>query len=152
MGVPVAFNFAVWQARYSEFRNRVDAPLAALYFAEACLYHDNTGMTRHGPQDPNEQLLLLNMLTAHIAALNVLGADGQNGSPLVGRINNASEGSVSVQTDDYITNPSDLSAFFNQTKYGAAYWGATAKFRTMRYRPGRKRSMNPWGFLFGGRS
>jgi hypothetical protein len=83
------------------------------------------------------------MVTAHIAALNA-PIGGQPSSPLVGRINNATEGTISVQTQmDY---PAGSAQWFVQTKYGAAYWAATAGFRTMRYLgPGQQaRGANRW--------
>ena len=49
-------------------------------------------------------------------------------------ISNASEGSVSVQTEwNAGSNQDDIEAFLIQTKYGAAYWAMTAQFRTARY-------------------
>ena len=89
MGVIVQFNYERWLARYPEF-SQVAQPTAQEYFGEATLYlrNDGTGPVR----DAETQLRLLNMLTAHIAALNAPSADGEPASPLVGRINNASEG------------------------------------------------------------
>jgi hypothetical protein len=69
--------------------------------------------------------------------------NGQQASPLVGRIDNASEGSVAVATqNDY---PPGTPQWFQQTKYGSDYWAASAPFRTMRYRPPHhRRIFNPW--------
>lgn len=129
MGVVVTFNYAVWVARYPEFAT-VSQPLAQSYFDEASIYHANDGT---GPvKTAAQQSTYLNMLTAHIAALNATVA-GVAPSPLVGRITNASEGSVSVASDYPVTINN---AWFAQTKYGAAYWQATAGYRTMRYRAG----------------
>jgi Protein of unknown function (DUF4054) len=146
MGVQVAFNYAQWAARYPEFSN-VNANQASAYFAEATLYHNNTGCGP--PTDAVQQLALLNMLTAHIAAMNAADANGQPASSIVGRIASASEGSVSVSAD--MPGTTEASAWFMQTKYGAAYWAATKVFRTMRYLRGRPRPMNPpWFFGQGG--
>jgi len=84
-----------------------------------------------------EQLLYL--LTSHIGFLtaprDANGCLAQSGTPapsIVGRINTASEGSVSVGAEwDGSGSPSE--AWFLQTRYGAEYWQATAQFRTMRY-------------------
>lgn len=117
------FDYSVWSARYPELSATVAQPLASSYFDEAGLYLNNTETSPVA--DVARRLVLLNMLTAHIAALNMPGS-----SALVGRVSNASEGSVSVQAE---YAPPGTSAWFVQTKYGAAYWQATAYLRTMRY-------------------
>ena len=93
--------------------------------------------------------MLLNMLTAHIAALNApLG--GQPSSPLVGRVSNATEGTVTVATDNQY--PPGSVQWYQQTKYGAAFWAASAQYRTAIYAPGPRRSFEPPRFTgyFGG--
>jgi hypothetical protein len=134
MGAVASFNGSAWMARYPEFRH-VPLTLVESYFAEAGLYHSNDGS---GPvRDAGQQLLLMGMVTAHIAALYARNEDGEAASPLVGRITNASEGSVSVQTQsDY---PPGSAQWWQQSKYGASYWAATSGYRTMHYRPGRGR-------------
>jgi hypothetical protein len=93
-------------------------------------------------QDVNQRALLLNMLTAHLAALYA-GVNGQSPSPLVGRINTATEGSVSVGAA--MDGVPGTAAWFLQTKYGASFWQATARYRTMRYVPGRSwPASGPW--------
>ena len=83
------------------------------------------------------RLVLLNMLVAHIAKLN-----GPNNGGLVGRISNASEGSVSVAVD---FNSPDTAAWLNQTQYGAQFYASTASLRTMHYIPGRQPVFDsPW--------
>jgi hypothetical protein len=122
----VTFDYALWSLRYPEFAV-VSSLVAGEYFTEATLYLDNTACSV--VQDASaggQRALLLNMLTAHIASLNGFGS-----SPLVGRISQATEGSVSVSAE--YGPASGTSAWFLQTKYGAAYWQATAQFRTMRY-------------------
>lgn len=134
----VTFNYALWIARYPEFV-AVTEPVAQLYFNEATLYHRNDGT---GPiADDDFQLMLLNMLTAHIAALNALGADGQLVSPLVGPITNATEGSVSVGVQPFAAYGTQL--WLVTTKYGSSYWFAMAPYRTARYIPGYPRQFNP---------
>jgi hypothetical protein len=137
MSGSVAFNYAAWVARYPEF-SAVSEPTAQGYFNEATLYFAN-GYCPANP-NPTNQLLLLQMLTAHIAAL-YSGINGGPPSPLVGRISNASEGSVSVAVEFPMTNQS---AWFQTTPYGSSFWAATANLRTMRYVPG------PQGY-YGGR-
>lgn len=144
MGVVVQFDYAAWIALYPEFGSTVSQPQAQQYFTIATTIHRNDG---GGPvNDPTQQLALLNMMTAHIAALMAPPAPGQQASSLVGRINSASEGSVSVQAA-YSNNVSEQMAWFIQTKYGALYWTATAPYRTMRYVPNRNRGVvGPPGF------
>jgi hypothetical protein len=142
MGVTVEFNYDQWQKRYPEFRT-VDPVLAQAYFNEACLYFRNDGT---GPvSDPNVQSMLLNMVTAHIAKLNAT-INGQAPSELVGRINNASEGSVSVGVDNQPLPGS--AAWYSQTRYGIAFWQATRQWRTAQYRAYRRPM--PSGGAFGG--
>jgi Protein of unknown function (DUF4054) len=134
MGV-VAFDWLLWSARYPELAAFVPQATAQSYFNEAQLYCDNTPCSPIRDDTPGGQrATLLNMLTAHIAALNA-PLNGQPSSPLVGRINGATEGSVSVQTQ-YIDPKTDLQAWANSTKYGAAWWAATVQFRSFRYVPG----------------
>jgi len=136
MGVIVAFDYTTWVTRYPEFAasgaQPVTEPLAILYFNEATLYQANNGAGPVG--DSATQSLLLNMLTAHIAALNTANASGSPAPNLVGRITSGTEGSVSVGVES--NYPPGTPQWFQQTKYGAAWWAATAQFRTMRYRPG----------------
>lgn len=143
VGGVVAFDYGGWSTRYPEF-SAVSQPLAQMYFNEATLYCDNT------PCSPicdasvgGQRSMLLNMVTAHIAAINS-GVNGQAASQLVGRIATAGEGSVNVGTqNDY---PPGSVQWFQQTKYGAAFWAATAGYRTMHYEAAPGRVMDPYGF------
>lgn len=148
MGVIVAFNYSTpgdplnpaWVLRYPEFA-AVTEPIATGYWNEATIYHANDGS---GPVLTEAiQRTLLNMVTAFIAARYsqsqgspVPGA-AQDANGLVGRVSSASEGSVSVQTENMY--PPGSAQFWQQNKYGADYWNATKAYRTMRYRasPGR---------------
>jgi hypothetical protein len=129
----VVFDIAAFRARYPEFSTVLDATLTA-YFSEAGLYLSNTDSSV--VKDVIIRAILLNMLTAHIAALNS-GVNGQAPSGIVGRISQASEGSVSVSAD--MGPPSGSAAWFLQTEYGASFWQASASFRTFRYIPGSSR-------------
>lgn len=136
MAVAVEFNYANWIARYPEF-TAVNSTLAQAYFDEASLYCWNNSSN---PAFGDDVLpTLLNMLTAHIAWMNAprdaLGnpaSSGQPASSIVGRISSASEGSVSVQAE-WKGSGSPSEEWYLQTKYGAAYWAATAQYRTARY-------------------
>lgn len=128
----VTFDPAAWKARYPEFSAVADGT-AQLYFNEATLYCHN----RLGPVPDIDQLtVLLNMMTAHVAALAGAGTgnSGSTANKPVGRLSGATEGSVSAQFDNQY--PPGSAQYFQQTQYGAAYWAATAIYRTFRYRPG----------------
>ena len=129
----VAFNYTQWITRYPEFSNTVNSLLGAAYFSEAGMYCDNSINSIVSDDSVGGQRnTFLNMLTAHIAALNV-GTNNSPSSSLVGRINSATEGSVSVQTqNDY---PPGSAQWFQQTQYGAAFWQASAQYRTFNYIP-----------------
>lgn len=132
----VAFDYTGWLVRYPEFTS-VEEPLAQAYFDEATLYCDNTEVSIV-PYDPLAlppvitRATLLNMLTAHIAAL-YSGVGGAGSSGLVGRISSATEGSVNVSAEN--NYPAGTPQWYQQTKYGSSFWAATAQWRTMLYRP-----------------
>lgn len=124
----VSFDYALWSQRYPELSGSVDELLGQAYFDEATMYLDNTDGSI--VCDVSRRAVLLNMITAHIAKLNA-SLNGQESSPLVGRITNATEGSVSVAVDYGVQSAS--AAWWLQTKYGAAAWQAMAQYRTFRY-------------------
>ena len=141
----VTFVYSAWVARYPEF-SAIGQTLAQAYFDEAGSYCANDVsnpafcVTVYAGQTPLPLLArLLYMLTAHIAWLSAPrdangnpAATGQPASPLVGRISSAAEGSVNVGVE-LAGSGSPSEAFFTQTKYGFAYWQATAQFRTFQY-------------------
>lgn len=142
----VTFNYSNWALRYPELACSVPDELAQLFFAEACLYCDNTNCSLVTDDSATGQrALFLGMLTAHIAALNA-PLNGQASAQVVGRLSNATEGSVSVQfQNDY---PPGSAQWFQQTKYGAAYWQASAQFRTGRYVASPARLVDPFASRF----
>lgn len=126
----VTFDYTGWAARYPELSAFISQSLATSYFNEATMYLDNTAASVVTDYSVGgARSTLLNMLTAHIAAMNS-GVNGQTASPLVGRISGANEGSVSVQTEYQAPRSA---SWYLQTKYGAAYWQASAQYRTMQY-------------------
>lgn len=132
----VTFDYATWIQIFPEFAN-VSQPQATQYFNFATDVFNNQGWPGNLPQAAD----LLNLLTAHFAALfapkDPLGnsASAGDANSLVGRISSANEGSVSVQTDFDSKLGSPSAQWFNQTKYGAAYWQMTAQFRQARIIP-----------------
>lgn len=139
MGVQVAFIYAQFIAAFPEFTNPpgpTETAVTTVYEPLAEVYCRNDG---GGPvTSATLQIALLNMMTAHVTAL-LFGMPNYAGgvwtfqpSPLVGRVNQASEGSVSVSVD---MPSSPNSAWFNQTKYGAMYWQAILPLRLGKYIP-----------------
>ena len=138
----VAFDYSLWSVRYPELSASVGPTLAQLYFNEAGLYCDNSDASPISDDSVGgERSMFLNMLTAHIAALNA-SINGQPSSPLVGRVSSATQGSVSVSTDNQYL-PGSVQ-WYQQTKYGAAFWAATAKYRTFFYVCGHPRTVDPY--------
>lgn len=143
--LPITFDYANFIAGFPEFQT---VPPGAVTFAfqTACLYFVNDG-TNPAACSGN-MAMLLNLATAHV--LSIRGyptAGGVTPTPgPVGRINSASEGSVSIGTEWGGEGPPSQ-AFWLQSEYGAMFWQATAQYRTMRYVP------NPtvvWGGLYPG--
>lgn len=131
----VTFDPVAFAAAYPNFA-AVNPTTLGLYFGQATLIVDNTTASR--VQQIEHRTPLLYLLTAHITQLN-LGPKGDgNGAGLVGRVSQATEGTVSV-TADMGTVPF-TAAWFMQTPYGATFWQMTARWRQMRYIPGRPRN------------
>lgn len=130
MGTTVAFNYTTFQALFPALAT-VPEPAALSYFGQAGLYHDNTGIGQ--PTDPNIQLGLMNLMTAHLIT-RYYPVNGIVPAPFVGPVQNASEGSVSVGIK--VPEVPGTQAWLLTTPYGFDYWYATAPYRTMRYRPG----------------
>ncbi len=136
---PVTFDNATWIALYPEFA-AVGALLGASYFLRASFLCGNE-VCNPANRAPGMLQSLLYLLTSHIAWLNAPrdangnpAATGAPASPIVGRINTASEGSVSVGADMGDANAGSPSqAWYMQTRYGSEYWAATAFVRTARY-------------------
>lgn len=126
----VAFSFSEFTTQYPEFAG-INPTAAQNQFNIATLFLNNT--CGSFVRDATVRMTLLYMLTAHICVLNVGTNDGNgNVTPpqgIVGRIDSATEGSVSVSAS-YSSEVSQSEAFYIQTKYGAQYWEATAWTRT----------------------
>jgi uncharacterized protein DUF4054 len=125
----VTFDYATWAALFPELSATIGEPTATLYFGMASSFVDNTPCSLLACNIP---LLtnVLNLLTAHWAKL--FGAlNGEESPQTVGRISQASQGSVSLALD--MGPPNKDAAFFNQTKYGAAAWQMLLPYRTARY-------------------
>lgn len=125
----VTFDAARFKARYPEFAAVSDVALGDC-FVEAGLYLSNTDKP---VADVARRAVLLNMLVAHIAYIGgMLSADGLPRP--VGRLSQASEGSVSASFDDVPATPGS-GAWFKQSAYGNSFWAATTGLRSFGYVP-----------------
>jgi hypothetical protein len=134
------FDYAAWITRYPEF-GAVSEERAALFFAEAGLYLDNSDASPVA--DTGVRLVLLNMLVAHIAVLSGALEAGGTPSGNVGVVSSASEGSVSVSFDTGLASGS--APWLRQTPYGLAFWQATRNLRGAFYVPAPAPVFEPWG-------
>jgi hypothetical protein len=122
--VPADFKLA-----FPEFATVADAALLVNFDAATMLLNNSCGSR---VCDAVLREKLLNWLTAHITALRN-GVNGQPPSGLVGRIDSATEGSVSVSA--VLADATLDQAWYTQTQYGLFYWNATAAYRTFVYVP-----------------
>lgn len=146
----VQFDAGEFVAAWPDFTG-LRNPQMANAFSLATLVMDNSCCSI--VSDANQRMALLYMLTAHVAFLVYGSNDGAvppNIVPppgIVGRINAAAEGSVSVQAQ-YSSEVGQSEAWYIQTKYGAMFWQATVNFRTMHYIGAPETGPNGPGFPF----
>lgn len=143
----VTFVYADFITQYPQFAG-LTAPQLTGYFDQATILCGNNirnpAIGGMGPTWGAKTLTtLLYLLTAHIAWL--LSSKDANGNPsstgtggaaLVGRIDQATEGSVSVHAtmgDDAAGSPSQ--PWYMQTQWGSTYWAMTAGMHTGQYVP-----------------
>ncbi len=128
MGVQVTFSAPQFFQLFPQFQSSVsDLQLTNVILPLAEQYVRNDG---GGPvESVQSQTNLLNLAVAHICQL-FYGANGQTPSALVGRISDATQGSVSVSVD---MPEVPGAAWYMQTPFGAALWQAMAPYRTARY-------------------
>lgn len=131
----VTFNYANFIAAYPQFNLAAESSLQNCFNQAGliCNNSDNSVVL-----DVTVRQTLLWLLVAHIATLtgqtNTNYINGTIGQPaMIGRVNNASEGSVSVSTE--MTLNANNSAYFTQTQYGMAYWQMSLPYRSFRFRP-----------------
>lgn len=125
----VVFVPADFKAAYPEFIAVPDARCTVMFDLAAQAILDNTDNSPVMALDYRTQLFWL--LVAHMLTLFAVGADGSERP--VGRLDSATEGSVSTGFAYDLPAGSAMAAWFNQTKYGALYWMMTAQFRSLRY-------------------
>nr|WP_239029815.1 DUF4054 domain-containing protein [Novacetimonas pomaceti] len=132
----VAFDYAAWAQRFPALAAQADAPAAAAYFSEATLL---LSPRARSPRDAARRGMLLNLLVAHIAQLDQQVAQG---NALVGRISDATQGSITVRAQ--MAGEGASAAWFNQTPYGAQFWAMSRRMRLARYVPGRPQPAAVW--------
>lgn len=126
----VTFDPAEFKVKYPAFVAVADSDLV-MDFEAAELFLNNSCCSI--VKDAVKREKLLNLLVAHLATL-LQGANGQPPSGLVGRVDKAQEGTVSVSAA-WAADMSMSEAYFSQTQYGAMFWQATAMYRTFHYIP-----------------
>lgn len=129
----VQFDATEFVAIYPEFAGLAN-PVMANSFGDASLLLNNSCGSL--VQDANVRMSLLYTLTAHCLTID-RGTNDDEGDVtpaqgIVGRIDTAAEGSVSVSAS-YNNDVTMSEAYFIQTKYGAKFWQQTAQYRTMHY-------------------
>jgi len=135
----VVFSYSDWALDFPLLAPWVDEAQTTRYFLRAELILNNTDCSP--VTDAGQRSLLLNMLVAHIALLNAV-INGTLPSGLIGRVTEATEGSVKVSVDAGAMSGS--AAWFAQTTPGYEYWLAVAGYRNMRYVPGPVRNFEPF--------
>lgn len=137
----VTYSYSDWVAAFPEFSG-CSAPQGQAFFNRATTLFGNSNTNpMYRAQGAAGFKTLMYLLVSHIAWLNAPrdangnpATSGQPASPIVGRINSASEGSVSVQADmGDATAGSPSQAWYMQTRYGAEFWQATATARSATY-------------------
>lgn len=129
----IAFVPADFKAAYPEFTATPDARTVSMFTIAAQSILDNT--TGAPVMDENYRIQLFFMLVAHMLVIFGPGAAGSAGTINAppGRLSSATEGTVSTSFEYLIPQGSAMAAWFNQTKYGAMFWMATAQFRSAKY-------------------
>ena len=153
----VTFDYSQWMQWFPDFVN-VGEPFAQGCFFRASQLCQNNALSPvvvAALGDVTQLRYFLNLLTCHICWLNApqingvpnTGAGAAPGSPIVGRISQATEGSVTVVTELATGNMPQGMAYYAQTKWGLEYWQASAAYRQGPYVPGRAPPPGGWGYF-----
>jgi hypothetical protein len=142
----VTFDFPTFIGLFPEFA-ALSPTLANAYFIRATatvFANDVTNLAYDNGANIPVFTYWVYLATAHVAwlfcqkdAMGIPTSDpstAQAASPLVGRVSQASEGSVSVSTEYPLDGSSSAQEkYLAQTKYGTELWAALAPFRTAQY-------------------
>lgn len=142
--IPIAFNYQQWVSQYPEFASVPEAE------AQNCFDAAIANVPVERIICPLEQARLLNLATAHVAKLFAAVNGALPSSLIVGKMTNATEGSVTIGLS-YSDPTTDTQAWWNQTSYGALFWVSTLKYRTAFYVAGPQYSRAALVPFFGAR-
>src|SRR5579863_5387571 len=148
----VNFDYASWISLFPDFVN-ISEGFASNCFSRAsylCQNNAASPVVCANAGDTTQLQYFLNLLTCHIVWLNApqinglpnTGSGSTPAAPLVGRISQATEGSVTVAAD--MPNQPQGAAWYQQTKWGAEYWSASAAYRQGPYIPPYRSRLRPW--------
>lgn len=141
----VVFDATEFKTAYPSFATIADGLLQG-DFDVATMFLNNSCCSV--VRDANRRQQLLYMVTAHVAYL-LQGENGKPPSGIVGRVNQATEGSVSVGAA-YVNDMSMTEAYFSQSPYGVMFWTATANYRSFHYVAPPQSGCGPFGRGFYG--
>jgi hypothetical protein len=127
---------AAFKAAFPEFANVPFARTLSLFNLAAGSLLDNSGGSP--VDDVNFRTYLFYLLIGHLLLLFGFSTTGSGGASQPdntppGRINSATEGTVSSGFEYQIPQGSMSAPWYLQTKYGAMFWTATVRFRSVRY-------------------
>jgi len=138
---PVVYDYTDWITAYSAFVGCSPAQGQEFFNQATTIFANATSNPVYCLQGAAGFKTVMYGVVSHLAwlfaprdASGNPAAAGQPPSPIVGRINSASEGSVSVGADMGDANAGSPSqAWWMQTPYGAFVWQALASTRTAVY-------------------
>src|SRR6478736_3739929 len=128
----VVFDPTTFKVSYPEFTTFSDARLNLFFNMAQQSILDNTD---NSPvMDLAYRSQLFDMLVGHLCLIfGNPGVGPTGGAVPPGRLSSATEGTVSSAFEYILPPGSAMAAWFNQTKFGAMYWMATAQFRSAKY-------------------
>ena len=134
----VTFDPVAFAAAYPELASVPSARLQSQFNIAQYTMLDNTD---NSPvMDVNYRTELFYLIVAHLLLLMgtnpTVRPDGTTDNTPPGRISSATQGTVTTAFEYNVGSTATASqAYWNQTKYGAQYWAATAQFRSFIYSP-----------------
>jgi hypothetical protein len=137
----IRFDFNEWVTRFPEFAN-LDPDQAHEYWDQACTMFRNDASSPE--QDLTQRRTILDVLTAHFAALFALPPIGRGGvNAMVGVYTSKSVNGVSLGNSGLLPGFSGTRAWLATTQYGLKYLALTAGYRAFHYVQGPQRYPYP---------
>jgi len=127
----VTFDPAAFAATYPEFASVDPARSTSMFMIAEQSLLDNTDNSPVMAADYRTQLFY--MLVAHLLLIFGAATPTAPDNTPPGRISSATEGTVSSSFEYNLPDGSSMAAWYVQTKYGALFWTATARFRSTLY-------------------